>query len=75
MKNISMNGTKSSNPKLNIISRRGDQANVQEKNNAAIKSSREKLQRRWAAIDAALSINPKMTHIIRKNVARFLANT
>lgn len=68
MKNISMNGTKSSNPKLNIISRRGDQANVQEKNNAAIKSSREKLQRRWAAIDAALSINPKMTHIEDKKI-------
>jgi hypothetical protein len=45
------------------------------KNDAAIKWDRDRQQRRWAAIDAALSKNPKMTHIEdRKIVAKNLWN-
>jgi hypothetical protein len=39
-----------------------ESASAQAKNDAAIKLGRERQQRRWAAIDAALSKNPKMTH-------------
>ena len=61
MKNINMNGTKSADPMGNVMSSRNELASAQAKNDAAIKWGRERQQRRWAAIDAALSKNPKMT--------------
>ena len=73
MKNINLNGIKSNDPTWNVMSPRDQSANTQEKNDAAIKWSREKQQRRHAGIVAALSKNPKMTHIEdRKIVAKNL---
>jgi hypothetical protein len=75
MKNIDMNGTKSADPMGNIITPRNESASAQLKNDAAIKRDRDRQQRRWVAIDAALSKNPKMTHIEdRKIVAKNLWN-
>ena len=75
MKNINMNGTKSADPTWNVMSSRNESASAQKKNDAAIKWDRKRQQRRWAAIDAALSENPKMTHIEdRKAVAKNLWN-
>jgi hypothetical protein len=75
MKNINMNGTKSADPTWNVTSPRHESASAQAKTDAAIKRDRERQQRRWAAIDAALSKNPKMTHIEdRKVVAKNLWN-
>ena len=77
MKNINMNGTKSADPTWNVMSSRNELAGAQEKNDAAIKLGRERQQRRWAAINAALSKNPKMTRIedrkvVAKNLWRIL---
>ena len=76
MKNINMNGTKSADPTWNVMSSRNESASAQKKNDAAIKKwDGKRQQRRWAAIDAALSENPKMTHIEdRKAVAKNLWN-
>jgi hypothetical protein len=74
MKNISMNGIKSSGPTLNVVPHQ-EHPNAQEKTKAAIKWDRERQPRRWAAIDAALAKNPKITHINdRKIVAKNLGD-
>ncbi len=73
MKNINMNGIKSTEPTLRLVSPRKESASAQEKNTAGIKWNRKRQQRRWAVINAALSKNPKMTHVgDKKTVAKNL---